>query len=106
MRYAFQAQFFKVLANPTRIRVLDALRDGEHSVSDLCERLDTEQTTMSQHLAVLRSNRFVITERDGATVRYSVSDPDIFTLLDCATKIFKNKRAGARTLLKDLRRGA
>ena len=55
----FKAEFFKALANPLRIAILDALRHGERGVNELAASLNIEQAAVSQHLALLRSKRFV-----------------------------------------------
>jgi len=103
VRYAFKAEFFKVLANPLRIRILDALRDGPRSVGELRDRLDVEQATLSQHLAILRARNFVLTERRGTTIRYEISDPAIWKLLDSAKEIFDNQLVHVRATLEELR---
>jgi ArsR family transcriptional regulator len=102
MQYSFLAEFFKALGHPLRLRVLDALREGPVSVSELRERLDVEQSTLSQQLAVLRSKRFVLTQRRGTTIRYRISDPAIWPLLDAALAIFDNQLVSMRTVLEDL----
>lgn len=106
MQYKFKAQFFKVLAHPLRIRILDALRGGPVSVGDLRERLGVEQSTLSQQLAVLRAQDFVSTQRQGTTVRYEIQDPAIWTLLDSALEIFNNQLINVQTVLEDMRREA
>jgi ArsR family transcriptional regulator len=104
MRYSFKAEFFKVLAHPLRIRILDALRAGAVSVGELRERLDVEQSTLSQQLAILRARNFVRTERAGTTVRYQVTDPAIWSLLDSARQIFDNHLISVRAVLEDASR--
>lgn len=88
---AFKAEFFKALANPVRIAILDRLRDGEKSVNDLAAPFDIEQAAVSQHLAVLRARRLVKTRKEGNSVYYSITDTAIFDLLDDAARIFKNQ---------------
>jgi DNA-binding transcriptional ArsR family regulator len=83
------AEFFKSLAHPLRIRVLEALRAGEVGVNDLSERLGVEQSTLSQQLSVLRKTHIVTGRKDGLNVYYSVSDPAVFRLLEEARQIFK-----------------
>jgi len=102
MKYSFLAEFFKALAHPLRVRVLDALREGPVSVSELRERLGVEQSTLSQQLAVLRSKRLVVTQRRGTTIRYQISDPAIWTLLDSAMTIFDNQLVSMRADLEEL----
>jgi ArsR family transcriptional regulator len=104
MRYTFKAEFFKVLAHPLRIQILDALRAGPVSVGELRERLGVEQSTLSQQLAILRARNFVQTQRAGTTVRYEISDPAIWDLLDSARIIFDNQLISVRSALEDLAR--
>ena len=56
----FKAEFFKALAHPLRIKILDELRHGEVGVNKMCARLDVEQSTLSQQLALLRARNIVI----------------------------------------------
>ena len=98
----FKAEFFKALAHPLRIRILDELRAGEVTVSTLMGRLESEQSTLSQQLAVLRGRNLVTTRRDGANVLYSVQDRAIFELLDVARAIFNRQLAGVRRMLSQL----
>jgi DNA-binding transcriptional ArsR family regulator len=106
MRYSFQAEFFKALSHPLRIRVLEALRQGPVSVNELRERLGVEQSTLSQQLAVLRSRRLVVTQRSGTTIRYQISDPAIWRLLDSAREIFENQLVSVQTEIEDLRQSS
>jgi DNA-binding transcriptional ArsR family regulator len=101
--YEFKSEFFKVLASPLRIRILDALRDGPQSVGELRVRLETEQATVSQHLGILRARNFVLTERRGSTIRYEISDPAIWKLLDTARDIFDNQLVTVQTTLESIR---
>ena len=98
----FKAEFFKALAHPLRIRILDELRKGEVGVNDLCSRLDVEQSNLSQQLAVLRTRNILATRKDGANVYYSVRDPQLFDLLDVAKKIFNNHLIDIKDLLSQL----
>lgn len=84
------AEFFKSLAHPLRIRILEALRGGEIGVNDLSSRLQVEQSTLSQQLAVLRKSNIVVGRKDGLNVFYSVSDPGVLRLLEEARKLFKD----------------
>jgi len=98
----FKAEFFKALAHPLRIRILDALRNGEVGVNDLCTRLNVEQSNLSQQLAVLRNRNIVMGRKDGQNVYYSVRDPELFNLLDVAKKIFNNHLIDVQDLLSQL----
>ncbi|MFN8591029.1 MAG: metalloregulator ArsR/SmtB family transcription factor [Thermomicrobiales bacterium] len=88
MLQKFKAELFKALGHPVRIRILELLRDGERSVSELQAALDIDASSVSQQLAVLRSRQLVAGRKDGASVYYSVTDPLLFSLLDTARAIF------------------
>lgn len=87
----FKAQLFKALAHPTRIRILECLRSGELTVSELQTRLQIESSSMSQQLSVLRSHQIVEGHRQGSNVYYQVIDASIFALLEVARQIFDNR---------------
>jgi DNA-binding transcriptional ArsR family regulator len=78
----FKADFFQALAHPTRIAILELLRDGELSAGKLIEKLVLEQANVSQHLAILRAKQLVTTRRAGNQVFYSVRDPIIIEVLN------------------------
>src|SRR5215472_19338961 len=86
----FKARFFKALAHPTRIRILEILVGGSRTVYELQEALTLEQSTVSQQLAVLRNHGIVTAEKEGLAVRYTVRDPLIAKLLEVARRIFNN----------------
>lgn len=99
----FKAQFFKALAHPLRIRILDALRNGEMGVNELSSQLQVEQSNLSQQLGVLRGGSLVVGRKDGNNVYYSVRDPEVFRLLDVAKKIFNNHLIDVQDLLSQLK---
>jgi DNA-binding transcriptional ArsR family regulator len=101
---AFKAAFFKALAHPVRIRILEVLVRGEHSVQALQDVLGLGQAVVSQQLSVLRSGHIVVGRKDGASVRYRVRDRLVGDLLDVARQIFNNQLAGTQDLLRQLRR--
>ena len=98
----FKAEFFKALAHPLRIRVIDELRSGERGVNELSGELGVEQSTLSQQLAVLRARNIVAGRKEGSSVLYSVRDPVIFDLLDVARRIFNNHLVDVQHLLRQL----
>ena len=99
----FKAEFFKALAHPLRIKVLDALRAGQFGVNELCSRLGAEQSHLSQQLGVLRSRNIVSARKNGNNVFYYVRDPAIFRLLDVAKEIFDSHLVDLTDLLSQLR---
>jgi len=98
----FKSEFFKALAHPIRIRILDCLRDGEKGVNELSEILKIEPANVSQQLATLRMRNIVVGRKAGSNVYYSVSDPTVFQLLDVARDIFNNHLVGVRDMLQQM----
>ena len=101
---SFKAEFFKALAHPVRIRILETLRARERSVQELQAVLDLDQPTVSSQLAVLRRKHVVAARKEGTTVRYTLGDPHVGALLDVARRIFNNQLTGTQTMLRALRR--
>ncbi len=99
----FKAEFFKALAHPVRIHILDALREGEQSVNELRDILGIEAPNVSQQLAVLRAKNLVNTRKEGNSVFYSVRDPAIFELLDVSKTIFNNHLVDLKAVLEEIR---
>ncbi len=100
--YQVKADFFKTLGHPARIRVLEILRDGERSVSELIPEVGLEPSHLSQQLGVLRRARIVQARKEGSTVRYSVTDERIFDLLAVAKAILTSSLAESGQLLAEL----
>lgn len=98
----FKAEFFKALAHPLRIHVLEALREREQSVGELREILGVELANVSQQLAILRAKNIVSARKQGTTVYYTVTDPALFRLLDAAKEIFNNHLIGLQDILQGL----
>ena len=101
---AFKAAFFKALAHPVRIRILELLVREERSVQELQAALQVDQPVVSQQLAVLRANNIVSSTKTGVSVRYAVRDPLIGELLDVARSIFNNHLVGTQEMLRTLQR--
>lgn len=102
----FKVDFFRALAHPIRIRLLEVLGTGEHSVQEQQQELDLEQPIVSQQLAILRGKNVVTPRKLGTTVRYAFSDPLITTLLSVARGIINNHLVDTQTMLKELQREA
>lgn len=96
----FKADFFKALAHPLRISILDALREGELTVNEISQKFQVEPPNASQQLAVLRNKNIIIARKEGANVYYSVGDRAIFKLLDVAREIFNSHLLGVRGMLE------
>ncbi|MFJ6895593.1 ArsR/SmtB family transcription factor [Streptomyces hokutonensis] len=101
--YQLKAEFFKTLGHPARIRVLELLSEREHAVAEMLPEVGIEAAHLSQQLAVLRRANLVVTRKEGSTVYYSLTSPDIAELLRVARTILSGVLAGQAELLADLR---
>ena len=100
----FKAAFFKALAHPLRVRILEELVHGERSVQEIQAALELEQPVVSQQLGVLRANNVVVGRKAGVSVRYSLRDQLVGDLLNVARQIFNNQLSGTQTLLRQLQK--
>jgi ArsR family transcriptional regulator len=82
-----KAEFFKALAHPARIRVLELLVDGEKSVGELADEVGLESSHLSQQLGVLRRANLVQTRKEGSMVIYSLADRRLSKVLQLSREI-------------------
>jgi DNA-binding transcriptional ArsR family regulator len=101
--YQLKAEFFKTLGHPARIRVLELLAEREHAVSEMLPEVGIEAANLSQQLAVLRRAGLVATRKEGSTVYYSLTSPQVAELLKVARTILTTVLSGQVELLADLR---
>lgn len=100
---AINAEFFRALGHPVRVRVLELLRtNGEMSVRDIQAALQVESGGTSQHLSILRRQRVLATRRQGTSVFYRVRDPQTYQLLELARVLLSSRVQYTQTLLDDL----
>ncbi len=102
----FKARFFRALAHPVRIKILEILTRGDRSVQELQETLGLDQPVVSQQLAVLRNQGIVTSQKQGMSVRYALRDRTIEELLDVARRIFNNHLVDTGGMLRELQREA
>src|SRR3954447_15703781 len=95
-----KAEFFKALGHPTRIRALELLSEGEHSVSALAGAMELEQPALSGQLAILRRAGLVTARRDGPNVMYALADDRIADLLAVSRQILLDMVSEAREALR------
>ena len=98
----FKAELFQALAHPTRIAILEQLREGEVSAGTLVERVGIEQANLSQHLAVLRSRQIVNARKAGNQVFYSVRDRLILDMLDLMRRYFYAQVSESLAMIEEM----
>jgi DNA-binding transcriptional ArsR family regulator len=98
----FKSEFFKALAHPLRIRILEVLADGERSVNEIQSMIGSEGSAVSQQLTILRAKNIVTGTKDGNRVIYSLRDPMVMEVLAAAKQIFNNHLIDTISILDKL----
>ena len=93
-RTDLQAKLFRGFADPTRLAILNALRDGPLCVGDIVEVTGASQPNVSNHLSCLKDCGLVVSERDGRHVFYRTSDPRVAALLGLADDLLADVAEG------------
>ena len=96
----FKSEIFQGLAHPTRIAIVELLRDGERSAGQLIDKLGIEQANASQHLAVLRTKQIVVSRKAGNQVYYSIRDRALVEVLEILRRYFYSQLNSTVNLLK------
>ena len=92
-KFALHAELCKILTDPKRLYLIDALRDNERSVGELADQLGMSMPNTSQHLALLRRAGLVSTRREATTVFYHLSEPRIAEACDIVRAIVADRAA-------------
>lgn len=89
--------FFKALAHPTRLHILELLRPGERCVCEIYPELEMEQSNVSRHLSVLKKEGLLQSRKDGLKVIYWINNQLVYEVLDLSTEtirqVWKGKAA-------------
>ncbi len=99
----YKASIFQALAHPTRIAIVEVLRDGESSARAIQERLGIEQANLSQHLAILRSRQIVMNRKEGNQVFYSLRNKMLLKVLDVMRQYFTANLTDAVQMLGEIK---
>ena len=98
----FKAEIFQALAHPTRIAMVEALRDGEMSAGALGEKLEIEQANASQHLSILRAKMIVVNRKVGNQVFYSLRDTVLIEVLDILRRYVRSQLTDTANMLEEV----
>lgn len=98
----FKAGIFQALGHPTRIAIVEVLRDGELPAGAIIERLGLEQANASQHLAILRTKQIVNSRREGNQIFYSVRDRVLIDVLDIMRRYFQTHLDESMSMLREI----
>lgn len=86
-----KAEILKALAQPTRLKILELLRNGEKCICEIVPAINGEQSNISRHISLMQKSHLVTTRKDGVKVMVSVRDPKIFEILDRVNSILKSQ---------------
>ncbi len=100
--YQMKAEFFKTLGHPIRIRVLELLSERDQAVSEMLAEIGIEPANLSQQLAILRRAGLVVARREGLSVTYELTSPQVAELLAVARAILTGVVAGQAEALEEL----
>ena len=89
--YELHAEMCKVFSNPTRLEILNLLRDKEMSVTELIQKTNLSQANISQHLAIMKHKGIVIARRDGKNIHYKIAYPKIIKAFDIIKEVLSEK---------------
>ncbi len=102
--YKLHANICHTLANPKRLEIIDQLRSGEMSVTQLAKAMQISQANLSQHLAIMRQKGIVETRREALNVYYQLSSPKIVKACDLMRQVLlEHLEAGAELAREELR---
>ncbi len=98
-----KAEILKALAQPTRLKILELLRDGERCICEIVPAINGEQSNISRHISLMQKSRLVTTRKDGVKVMVKVSDPNVFEILDSIGLLLKKQIIETGKLVHELR---
>ncbi len=102
--FHLHAEVCKSMANPTRLKILAALQDGEKAVDEMAAALKLPKANLSQHLAVLRHHRIVATRRAGLNVFYHCANPKMLKACELLRQVLIEQLAEGHELMKAARK--
>jgi ArsR family transcriptional regulator len=97
-----KAEILKALAQPTRLKILELLRNGERCICEIVPAINGEQSNISRHISLMQKSHLVTTRKDGVKVMVKVKDTEIFNILDRVSKILKDRFKEQEKLLSKI----
>ena len=97
-----KTEILKALAQPTRMKILECLRDGEKCICEIVPAINGEQSNISRHISLMQKSHLVTTRKDGVRVMVKVRDPRIFEILDDVSLMLKKQMEETRKLIHKL----
>ncbi len=102
--FEMHAEICKIFTNPKRLEIINLLKNGKKTVSELEELTGLPQANISQHLTILRQNSVVVTRRDGANIYYKIANPKILQACNLMREVLLEQLAESQKLAKSARK--
>jgi len=99
---AMKSDLLKALAQPTRLKILELLRDGEKCICEIIPAINGEQSNISRHISLMQKCHLVSTRKDGIKVMVKIRDPRIFEILDKVSIVLKTQMQEQNQLARSL----
>jgi len=97
--YKLHAEMCKVFSNPTRLEILNLLRDKKMSVTELINKTRLSQANISQHLSIMKSKGIVASERNGKNIFYKLTNPKIIKAFDIIREVLSERLEKSRKII-------
>ena len=102
MAIQLKAEVLKALAQPTRLKILEMLRNGERCICEIVPAINGEQSNISRHISTMQKSHLITTRKDGVKVMVKVRDPRIFEILDKVGLFLKTQMQEQSRLMRAL----
>lgn len=100
----YLADVLKSMAQPTRLKIIDFLRDGERCVCEIFPAIAEEQSNTSRHLSQMQTHGILSRRKDGVKIYYAIKHPEVFEIIDLASAIVKREAELRSGFMKDMER--
>jgi DNA-binding transcriptional ArsR family regulator len=97
-----KAEVLKALAQPTRLKILELLRDGERCICEIVPAINGEQSNISRHISLMQKSHLISTRKDGVKVMVKVKGPEIFEIIDKVGLLLKRELTEQRKVLAQI----
>jgi ArsR family transcriptional regulator len=97
-----KVEILKALAQPTRLKILQLLRNGEKCICEIVPAINGEQSNISRHISLMQKSNLVTTRKDGVKVMVKVKDPRVFEILDSISIMLRNQMSERSKLIRAL----
>jgi DNA-binding transcriptional ArsR family regulator len=97
-----KSEVLKALAQPTRLKILELLRNGERCICEIIPAINGEQSNISRHISTMQKSHLITTRKDGVKVMVKVRDPRIFEILDTVGLFLKTQMQEQSRLMRAL----